>query len=71
MVMVADGVGEVVAPAAARVGTSVVVVRVAVAVPRVEEEGEVPGPAAGRSVGWRLEVASAERAVAGSSGRAG
>jgi len=64
-VVVAGGAVEVVGPAAARGGTSVVAA-VAVA---VAEEGEVPGRAAARSVGWRREVASAERAAAGSSGR--
>ncbi|KQY07243.1 hypothetical protein ASD37_14365 [Mycobacterium sp. Root135] len=65
--VVAGGAGEAVGPAGARGGTSVVVV-----VRVVEEEGgEVLGRAAERSVGWRREGASAERAVAGSSGRAG
>lgn len=63
--MVAGGAAEVVGPAAERGGTSAVAVAVAVE----EEEDEAPGRAAGRSVGWRREVASAERAVAGSSGR--
>jgi len=70
-VVVAGAAGEVVGPAVARGGTSAGAVAVAGVVVAVEEEGEVPARAAARSVGWRREVASAERAVAGSSGRAG
>ncbi|OPX07011.1 hypothetical protein B1790_25640 [Mycobacterium sp. AT1] len=62
--VVADGAAEVDGPAAARGGTSAGAVA-------VKEEDEVPGRAAGLSVGWRRVDASAERAVAGSSGRAG